>query len=216
MLAQEVNPSRPLYSDNPDLSKPGYLELEIGVTKMEDHFSIPAMLKLSPLQNFEVGLFVTGISEGHDSDPEFGKFGTRLKYQMFDINYFSLAMAGRFTFYDIVNVENFFYINPAFNSEIIQIRSTIGITTYNFEYSDFAHFSYSIAAISKLKIPISPFVEFYRINYTKYKSPMSISVGSYLTASPDFSIDASYTFGLNEDKDWVFQVGFTKTLLKLF
>jgi hypothetical protein len=171
---------------------------------------------LTPLKNFETSLFISGILEGTDSDPEFGTPGIKLKYQFLNTDNFATTLSGKFTFYNLEEIENTFNLSIQYDPDYLQIIGNLGITSYNFDYSDYVAWFYSILLSSKLNFPINPFIEFHNIHYDTFDKPIYLNFGILFSISNDLIFDSSYSIGLNEDEDWMFKVGMTKTLLKLF
>src|SRR5210317_1524927 len=108
-----INPTRPSASDNAFITSYGYSELEIGALVQKDFYSVPALLKISPIKQFEVGISFSGLvnhsTAGDDSKTDFGDVGLQLKSALYKSDCFGTAVLGKIEFPSSVDPKYTFY-----------------------------------------------------------------------------------------------------------
>jgi hypothetical protein len=97
-----INPTRPSAADNAFITSRGYTELEIGGLIQEDFYSVPALVKFSPLKKLELGVAFSGLINhstiGADSETDVGDIGLQMKTPFYTTESFGAALLGRIDF----------------------------------------------------------------------------------------------------------------------
>lgn len=219
-FAQEVsaNATRPSTADNGYVTQYGYAELELGWFTQENYWSIPALLKFTPLEKVEFGLIMSGIVNHSEffgnSDTDIGDPGVQLKGQLINLPEIAMAVVGRADFLQNSLTKGTIYSALSFPRTTFQIDITAG-AYFGIDNSVIdPTFLWAIALGSNFENPLNGYVELFGENQSNY-SPLGFDTGLSYKVTPDFILDAAYYAGLNDDAvDWQFHVGFTKTLFK--
>lgn len=220
--AQEItaNATRPSASDNGFLTVPGYAELEIGWAKERNFWSIPALLKITPFSNFELGFLMSGIVNHYEGngirDTETGDFGIQLKSQLYANPGIAIALLGRVDFLGNETQRFTTYSSWSFLRTFFQADVTVGGVFHSKSFEGASSFIYAAAFSPKLNGDAGVYIEIFGETNEAVK-PVYLDFGVSLAVSPRFVLDAAYFIGLNDDAaEWQVQVGFTATLLKMF
>lgn len=216
--AQEVsaNATRPSATDNAFLTTYRFAEIEFGIASDNKFLTSPLLLKFSFAKKMEVGFLMNGVFntqlDGGKSITQVGDPGLQLKYQF--LNSSDVVIAG--VVKGALNKSNQMpwtvYITPSILMNIGQMDGTFGFT--NLEGSNTIH--YAAAFSPKTTLPIGIYVEFFGdktqdFNYNYFDFGISYSPKS------DLVFDAAVVFGLGKNtQSWLAQLGFTKTLGKVF
>lgn len=220
-IAQEVaaNATRPSASDNGYITEYGYTELELGWLFQEDYWSVPALLKLTPLSKIEVGLFMNGILNitklGNTPESEIGDPGVQIKGQLLNIPQMAISLVGRTEF--LPNELNRYTIYSAwsFQRTMFQLDATLGGVFHSKSFPGDQSFIYAVAFAPKFEGPAGIYVEIFGESNDAAK-PLYLDAGISYAVSPSFILDTAYYAGLNADAvDWQVHLGFTSTLFKL-
>jgi hypothetical protein len=221
-LAQDVsaNPTRPSAADNGYVTEYGWTELELGWFGQENFWSIPALLKVSPLNKVELGFIMSGIVNHYEfpgnSKTERGDFGLQLKGQILNVPEMAIALVGRADFYPNSITKGTIYGAMSFPRDDYQFDITAGGYFGIDNTTIDAAFLWAIALGSNFESPFNIYVEVFGENLENY-NPVGFDAGLSYKVTPSFVLDAAYYTGLNDDAlDWQVHVGFTKTLFKLF
>lgn len=222
LIAQEVsaNATRPSVSDNGYITEYSWTELEIGWFGQEKFWSIPALLKVSPLKKVELGFIMSGVVNHYEfpgnTKTEKGDFGMQLKGQLLNIPEMAIALVGRADFYPNSVTKGTIYGAMSFPRGNYQVDITAGGYFGIDNNAIDAAFLWAIALGSNFESPFNGYVEVYGENVKNY-NPVGFDVGISHKVTPSFILDAAYYTKLNDDAlDWQFHVGFTKTLFRLF
>jgi len=210
-----ANPTRPSASDNAFLTEYSYAELEFGLLAQTDSWTLPALLKFSPSRVFELGFSMTGLLN-HYSAPEakteFGDAGVQLKVQFYKKENLAVSAVGRIEFPANKGIRNTMYLTPTIITEFVQLDATVG----GIFQSSADSFIYAFCFSHDLNEKLNCFFEVYGES-AKYYESITLDFGLSYSLSPDFIIDSAYGIGLNSySPSWQIQVGFTKTLMKVF
>lgn len=217
ILSQNIlaNPTRPSASDNAFLTEYGYTEIEFGYAGQTNYSSLPLLLKFSALKTLELGFAMSGLVNstyiGNKTETKVGDPSFQLKFQLLKNENIGLAVLGRSDF--ISGGTKFtFYGVPSFITSFGQIDATAGITSLNNSTS----FIYALAFSPNVNLPFGFYLELFGESVENY-SPLYFDAGVSYPISSDFVLDAALTRGLNDEAtDWQYQIGFTKTLFRLF
>jgi hypothetical protein len=211
-----VNPTRPSAADNAYLTTYSYSELEMGTVLFDGGWSLPLMVKATPIQNLEFGLFLNGLVNGTDSETKIGNPGLQLKSQLYDSENFATAFLGRIELIDELNPNLTFYFANSFHHELFQADITIGtlLSDNSNEYD--ASLIYAIAISPKLNIPIGFYAEIFG-DYNSSTNSVFFDFGISYAVSNTLVLDAAFTTNDEFDSTFnQFQIGFTTSLFKLF
>lgn len=222
IVAQEVasNPTRPSASDNGFLTAPGYLELEIGWAGEENFWSVPALMKITPFSNFELGFLMSGIVNHYKfegvSETETGDFGMQLKSQVYSNPGTAISVLGRAEFLDN-DIQRFtVYTAWSFVRTFFKVDATVGGVFHSKNFDGANSLIYAVAVSPKLNSEAGIYLEIFGESNETAK-PIYADLGVSYAVSPRFVFDAAYFMGLNDDAtDWQIQIGFTATLFKVF
>lgn len=214
--SHNVNPTRPSAADNAYLTDYSYSELEMGASIYDGGWSLPLMLKSTPLQNLEVGLFLNGLVNGSDDETEIGNPGLQLKSQLFYSEIFATAILGRIEFINELNPNFTFYFANSFHHELFQADLTLGTSLQDNSSEYEASLIYALAISPKLGGPLGFYVEVFGDYYDSNNS-IYFDFGIAYAVSNTFVLDAAFTANEEFDQDFnQFQIGFTTSLFKLF
>lgn len=220
--AQEIasNPTRPSAADNGFLTAPGYMELEIGWTGEENFWSIPALLKVTPLSNLELGFLMSGIVNHYNfegiSETKAGDFGLQLKFQLYSNPGTAIAILGRAEFLDNDFQRFTAFTAWSFVRTLFQVDATVGGVFHSKSFDGANSFIYAVAAAPRLDGDAGIYIEIFGESNETAK-PIYADIGVSYAVTPRFVLDAAYFIGLNDDAaNWQVQIGFTATLFKVF
>lgn len=214
--SHSVNPTRPSAADNAYLTDYSYSEVEMGASIYEGGWSVPLMLKSTPLQNLEVGLFLNGLVNGADDETDIGNPGLQLKTQLYESEQFATAFLGKVEFVKEVNPNFTFYFANSFHHELFQADLTLGTLLQDNGSEYDAGLIYALAISPKLNGKFGFFAEIFG-DYTNSNNSIYIDFGIAYAVSNTLVLDASFTTNEEFDKDFnQFQIGFTTSLFKLF
>lgn len=221
LYSQEIssNPTRPSAADNAYLTEYGYAEIELGWFAQEDYWSVPALLKITPIKKVELGFIMSGIVNHSEffgkSETDIGDFGLQLKGQLLNAPEMAIALVGRADFLPESTTKGTIYSAFSFPRGNFQVDATLGgFFGINTDALD-AGFLWAIALGSNFENPLNFYVEVFGENVKDY-SPLTFDAGISYKVTPTFVLDAAYYTGLNDYAvDWQVHVGFTTTLFKV-
>ena len=213
-LSQTANPTRPSAADNAYLTEYGYSELEMGYAGNENGYNFPTLLKFSVFRKLETGVILTGLITDNGNKTKIGNPGFQLKYQPIKSDVFVASLVGRMTFDNSASPIYTIYAAPSLQTNFVQIDFTAGTSFINNSSKYENQFFYALAFTPKIKMPIGVFGEIFGEDFSGSNSVYA-NMGISYPVSSSFVLDTAFTIGLNESAtDWIFQVGFTKTLFK--
>jgi len=209
-----ANATRPSVSDNAFLTAYGYTEVEFGLSTQKNFWSLPMFLKFSAIKNGEFGFLMNGLFNNmtirNTPETKLGDPGIQFKYQFVNNSSVAFSAVGRLDFMSS-NTKLTIYAVPSILTKSGQIDLTVGFSSVNSANSIF----YAAAFSPKVDLPFCIYVELFGESWDGYK-PFYFDAGISYPVSSDFILDVALVRGLNDDAaDWQFQIGFTKTLLKL-
>lgn len=220
LFAQEVNANatRPSAADNGYITEYGYTELELGWFTQENYWSIPALLKFTPLNKLELGFIMSGIVNYYEfqgnSDTEVGDFGVQLKGQLLHVPEIAIAVVGKADFLSESITRGMIYSAFSFPRTTFQVDITAGAHFLIDEKVEDPTFLWAIALGSNFENPLNIYVELFGESREGY-SPLGFDIGLTYEVSPDFILDTAYYTGLNDTAlDWQIHFGITKTLFQ--
>lgn len=217
----QPNPTRPSAADNAYLTAYGYSELEIGWAKSENAWTIPTLIKISPISRLELGFTFSGLLNHFDhngsGETEFGDPGLQLKGQVSRKEWGALAVVGRVERLSDKNMKYTFYTAASFPTKVFAFDITLGASFLDTKYYGFEEtFQYAFAFAPNLNHPLGTYVEIFGESSSNSK-PLFFDAGLAYPLLSSFVVDAAIFIGLNEDADdWQIQVGFTTLLAKIF
>jgi len=211
------NATRPSVADNAYLTHLGYTELEFGFTYLQNFWSLPLLLKFSFHQNFELGFTMSGLIDHTEEDTNFGISGLQLKTQFLDRDWGALAGVARIESIEKTKPVVTVYGVTSLLLKIGQLDGTFGGVFSEQGDSGYSEsFVYAVALSPSLNSPIGTYLEIFGVS-SAFSNPFYFDCGISYPLSKRIIIDAAITFGLNGDADsWIFQIGFTSLLLKVF
>ncbi|MCZ7602702.1 MAG: hypothetical protein QY331_16615 [Melioribacteraceae bacterium] len=221
LYSQEIssNPTRPSAADNAYITEYGYTEIELGWFAQEDYWSVPALLKITPIKKVELGFIMSGIVNHSEffgnSETSVGDFGVQLKGQLLNVPEMAIALVGRADFLPESITRGTIYSAFSFPRNNFQVDATLGgFFGINADALD-TGFLWAVALGSNFENPFNFYVEVFGENVKDY-TPLTFDAGISYKITPTFVIDAAYYSGLNDHAiDWQFHVGFTTTLFKI-
>jgi len=213
-LSQTANPTRPSAADNAYLTEYGYSELEMGYAGNENGYNFPTLLKFSVFRKFEAGVLLTGLITDNGNKTRIGNPGFQLKYQPIKSDILGASIVGRITFDNSAAPIYTIYAAPSLQTKFVQIDFTAGTSLINNSSVYENQFFYALAFTPKIKMPIGVYGEIFGEDFSG-SNLVYVDLGISYPVSSSFVLDTAITIGLNEGAtDWIFQVGFTKTLFK--
>lgn len=216
LFAQTANPTRPSASDNAYISEFGSPELELGAAFDDKVFSLPALLKLTFFPKLEAGISTTGLVINNGNETNSGDPAVQLKYQALNIQALALAFVGKVQTVRSNEPIYSVYVTPSLQFIAAQVDATAGLSIINSNGETKNSFFYAIAVSPKLNLPVGLYGEIFGETFNGNTS-LSADFGISYAVSSDFVLDAAIAFGLNDNApDWLAQIGFTKTLFKMF
>ena len=214
--SHSVNPTRPSAADNAYLTDYSYSEVEFGAAIYEGGWSLPLMLKSTPIQNLEVGLFLNGLVNGSDDETDIGNPGLQLKTQLYESEQFATAFLGKAEFIKEINPNFTFYFANSFHHELFQADLTLGTLLQDNGSEYDASFIYALAISPKLNGPFGFYIEVFGDYYDNNNS-LYFDLGIAYSVSNTLVLDAAFTTNEEFDQNFnQFQIGFTTSLFKLF
>lgn len=163
----------------------------------------------------EIGFLMNGlfnnVTVGNYSETKLGDPGLQLKYQFIKKEKMAMAAVGKADFYNGATKFTVYAV-PSFLTYFGQIDATAGISTIQ----DASTLLYAIAFSPKFDLPFGIYLELFGEKPEAY-SPLYFDAGISYPVSSDFVLDIALVKGLNKDAiDLQFQIGLTKTLVKIF
>jgi hypothetical protein len=213
-FAQTANPTRPSAADNGYLTEYGYSELEIGYSGEQNTYTVPALLKFTFDKKLEAGFLMDGVVNYNGSETKIGNSGIQLKYQFTKNDYVAAALVGKVEFSSSSSSVYTGYLVPSIQTDFAQIDITAGTSFIKIIQDYKTQYFYAFCVSPKVNLPFGFYGEFYGQSLSGI-SQNYFDVGFGYSVNPDFVLDTAFAIGLNKDAaDWIFQIGFTKTLFK--
>lgn len=211
-----VNPTRPSASDNAFITHYGYSEIELGMAFQKNFWNVPALIKVSPWEKIELGLIFSGLINhigGADPKTEMGDKGLQIKGIVAGGDNYSVAAVARAELISGNESKVTAYLTPSLITSFGQFDATTGVY---FPGGSQNSFVYAAAFSPKMQGKIGAYLELYG-EASEFYNPLSFDFGFSYAHTADFVLDASLSLGLNNDApDWLFQVGFTKLMFRIF